>query len=94
MSIVIVNQMQNGNQELYDRVTSRVMPDDQLPDGCRTHIAGPAEGGWRVITVWDSEQQFNRFRDDKLIPALQEAGAGEAVAPQIQPEPVHKHLTS
>jgi hypothetical protein len=92
MAIVIVNEMQGGSKDLYEQVTSRVMPGGQLPDGCRDHIAGPIEGGWRVITVWESEDQFNRFRNEKLIPAIQEAGGG--VAPEIQTDPVHTHVTA
>ena len=92
MAIVIVNEMRGGSQDLYDRVTDRVMPGRQLPEGCRDHIAGPIEGGWRVITVWESEGAFNRFRNDQLIPVLQEEGAG--VAPEITANPVHNHVTS
>jgi hypothetical protein len=92
MAIVIVNEMQGGSKDLYEQVTNRVMPGGQLPEGCRDHIAGPIEGGWRVITVWESEDQFNRFRSDKLIPAIQEAGGG--VAPEIQADPVHTHVTA
>ena len=44
------------------------MPDGNLPDGCQVHIAGPTETGWRVITVWDSDDQFQQFRDETLIP--------------------------
>jgi hypothetical protein len=44
-----------------------VAPNDQLPEGCVDHIAAPMDGGWRVITVWDSEEQFKQFRDEKLI---------------------------
>jgi hypothetical protein len=44
-------------------VSDKALPGGQLPDGAKIHIAGPMEGGWRVITVWDAEEQFNRFRD-------------------------------
>jgi hypothetical protein len=92
MAVVIVNEMQGGSQALYDEVTKRVMPGDQLPDGCRDHIAGPIDGGWRVITVWDSDEQFQRFRNEKLLPALQDAPG--SVAPAITADPVHKHVTA
>jgi hypothetical protein len=92
MAIVIVNEMPGGSQELYDEVTNRVMPGGELPDGCRDHIAGPIEGGWRVITVWESEDKFNQFRNEKLIPAIEETGG--PVAPQIRTNPVHRHVTA
>jgi hypothetical protein len=58
------------------------------------HIAGPIDGGWRVITVWDSEEQFQQFRTEKLIPAVQEVAGPERVAPNIKAHPVHKHITA
>ena len=92
MAVVVVAEIPGGNQSFYEEVTGRVMPDDRLPDGCRVHIAGPLNEGWRVITVWDSEEQFQQFRNEKLLPAMQEAGAGESVAPRIEPNEVHKLL--
>jgi hypothetical protein len=53
--------------EVLPSVSARVAPNDQLPEGCVDHIAAPMDGGWRVITVWDSAEQFKQFRDEKLI---------------------------
>ena len=94
MSVVIVNEIEGGSQELYDKVNPQVMEGGSLPEGCQVHIAGPMDGGWRVITVWDSEEQFGQFRDEKLLPALKEAGEGDRIAPQITAQPVHKFITS
>lgn len=94
MSVVVVAEIEGGNQELYENVSGQTMPGGQLPDGAQVHVAGPIENGWRVITVWDSEEQFNRFRDEKLIPALQEAGEEDRVAPRIQADPVHRVITA
>ena len=93
MAIVVVNELEGGNQEFYERVNPKVMPGDQLPDGCQLHIAGPTDGGWRVITVWDSEERFERFRNETLIPAIREAGGEGRIAPRIATNPVHKLLT-
>jgi hypothetical protein len=52
---VVVSVVAPGlNAGMYEAVTRRVMPGDELPEGCRLHIGGPVDGGWRVITVWDS----------------------------------------
>jgi hypothetical protein len=90
MAVVVVNEIEGGDQEMYDQVNPKVMEGGNLPDGCQAHIAGPVENGWRVITVWESEDRFQQFRDEKLIPALQEAGFEERVAPHITVQPVHK----
>ena len=94
MAVVIVNEIEGGSQEMYDSVNPKVMEGGKLPDGCQLHIAGPFDKGWRVITVWDSEDQFQKFRDEQLIPALKEAGEGDRIAPNISSEPVHNLITS
>ena len=91
---VVVNTIAPMNAEAYDAVTAKVIPDGQLPEGCQVHIAGPVEQGWRVITVWDSEEAFASFREDKLLPAIREV-AGEA-PDQVRPEvnEVHRLITA
>jgi hypothetical protein len=92
MAVVIVNEIEGGNQDFYEQVNPKVMPEGKLPDGCEVHIAGPTDNGWRVITVWESEDRFNDFRNEKLIPALKEAGGDERVAPSIKASPVYRLL--
>ena len=94
MAVVVVSEIEGGTQELYENVTGRTMPDGQLPDGAQIHIAGPTDTGWRVITVWESEEQFSSFRDSALIPALQEVGEEQRIAPNITVNPVHRVLTA
>jgi heme-degrading monooxygenase HmoA len=94
MAVVVVAEMEGGNQDFYERVSGRSMPDGELPEGAKVHIAGPTESGWRVITVWDSEEQFAAFRNDRLIPALQAEGGEDRVAPAITANPVHRLITA
>jgi hypothetical protein len=92
---VVVTAVAPFDADMYDRVTERVMPDGKLPQGCELHIAGPVDQGWRVITVWDSADTFDQFRQEKLLPAIAEVTGGEA--PQaIQPEvnEVHNLVTA
>jgi hypothetical protein len=92
---VVVTAVAPFTSEQYDAVTERVMPDGELPDGCQLHIAGPVAEGFRVITVWDSADTFNEFRQQKLLPALEEVTQQEA-SPAIQPQvdPIHRLITS
>jgi len=68
------------------------MQKGEMPAGCQVHIAGPTENGWRVITVWDSDEDFQQFRNETLLPALREAAADERIAPNISSNPVHRLL--
>jgi hypothetical protein len=63
MSVVVSAVAPGFSADMYEAVTSKAMPGDQLPDGCELHIAGPVEQGWRVITVWESREAFDRFRE-------------------------------
>jgi hypothetical protein len=77
MAILIVNQGADWNQDIYDRILERVIPDpSNPPEGMTAHFAGPNQnGGWQVADVWESEADWERFRDETLIPAAQEMQA-------------------
>ena len=92
MAVVVVGMA--PDQQTYDEVSNRLMESEQLPEGCLVHIASPASGGFRVITVWESEDQYRQFREEKLIPAMQEVSGGNADGPDAEVQPVHKHITA
>ena len=94
MAVVVVNEIEGASQDFYDQVNPKVMPGGQLPEGCQVHIAGPVDNGWRVITVWDSDEQFQQFRTETLIPAVQAQGRDDVVAPRIDSRPVYRHITA
>jgi hypothetical protein len=94
MAVVIVNEIAGADQSFYDEVSPRTLSEGRLPDGCQLRIAGPSDAGWRVITVWDSEEQFEEFRDGTLIPAMQEAGYGDRVTAKAEARPLYELVTS
>jgi hypothetical protein len=53
-------------------------------------MAGPMAGGWRIVTLWDSEADWERFRDERLTPAL--AGIDQALG-AVEPWPIETVLT-
>ena len=62
----------------YERVRQAVGEDP--PPGLVYHAAGEVEGGrWQSVSVWESEAEFNRFRDERLMPAV-ERSLGTAMA--------------
>jgi hypothetical protein len=95
MAVVVSTVAPGLTADMYEAVSAKVMSGDQLPEGCQVHIAGPVEQGWRVITVWDSRERFDRFREEKLLPAIREL-AGDDGPPDVAPEvnPVHRLLTA
>jgi hypothetical protein len=79
-----------GSREIYESVRERLGL--EKPAGGILHVAGPSpNGGWRVIEVWESEQDAKRFVQDRLLPAFQAVGAPAPPAPQLWP--VHGYMT-
>ncbi len=53
----------------YGRIVT-ALGDDQ-PEGLVSHMAFEVpEGGLRYVDVWESEQDWHRFRDDRLHPVV------------------------
>jgi hypothetical protein len=45
------------------------------PEGVLTHVCGPkSDGGWRMVDVWESQEAFERFANELLIPRAQARG--------------------
>jgi len=90
MAVAMMVDNPNGSQELYERIRAQL--GFQKPTGGVFHIAGPSpNGGWRVIEVWESEEQANRFFLEHLVPALRAAGV-QGPPPQRELWPVHAAL--
>lgn len=53
-------------------------------DGLILHAAGPTEEGFRIISVWESEEDWCRFRDERLRPALEQVVGRSAVEPTFR----------
>jgi hypothetical protein len=61
--------------EDFDRIAEAV--GDDPPEGLIVHVAGRHGSAVRVIDVWESEEDYNRFRDGRLTQAVEGAlGAG------------------
>ena len=70
MAYVISHYFKGGTQDQYKAVVGAAHPGGKLPAGQRYHAAGPSEGGWLVVAVWDSKADYDTFMTGTLIPAL------------------------
>ena len=57
------------------------------PDGLIVHTATVTSGGVRVVDVWESQAQFEKFRDDRLMASLQKVAAERGLEVSGPPEP-------
>jgi len=82
MAIGALFEVPGFTQENYEAVLAAV--GEAQPVGSYFHIAGPIDGGWRAIEVWESEQAQRAFQRERLDPAFDQVGL-ERVAPTFFP---------
>ena len=58
----------------YEQVSAALFPNGELPEGWMVHVAGPTESGWRVVNVVPSQEEFETFARDTLLPATRKVG--------------------
>ena len=87
MATVMSMEWPGVTQEQYDRVMSNLGLDKNPPTGGIFHVAGFTGGSLRVLDVWESQQAFERFQNDRLTAAVQKAGI--TTQPKVQFYPVH-----
>jgi hypothetical protein len=91
MAVLMIAEMHGATPELYEQVNSKMGVDkDHLPDGLIQHLAGKADDGLVAVDVWDSEDSFKRFAEERLGPALRELGVPPDMKPTVHQ--VHKMI--
>ena len=89
MAIAMMVDNPEGSREIYERV--RGVLGLEKPAGGIFHVAGPSpNGGWRVIEVFESDEDAQRFVE-RLKPAFEAVGSpGPPQPPQFWP--VHNYM--
>jgi len=57
--------------EQYHHVKEQINPVVREQPGFILHISGPAESGYRITEVWNSEADQNRFAQEQIAPLFQ-----------------------
>jgi hypothetical protein len=99
VAVVAVFQSPSLTQERYEESVRKVTggksrvdsPADWPVEGLLAHISGQGPSGFRVVDVWESEDAFNRFASDRLMPKLQELGIGSD-QPDVQFHDAHAYF--
>jgi len=74
MAILVVAEAEGVTAEQDAVLVKALDLEGSPPAGARIRMAGPSAGGWRIVSLWDSEGEFERFRDERLLPALTSMG--------------------
>ncbi len=82
MAYGIVHFFANGTREQYEASLGAVHPSrKELPKGQIYHAAGPSAGGWTIVAIHESKENWENFRDNVLLPKLQAGVPGGFAGP-------------
>ena len=72
MAYGVVHHFPGGTKEQYEASIAAVHPTpDTLPAGQVHHLAGPSGDGWTIVAVHESQESWEKFRDEILMPRMQ-----------------------
>lgn len=82
MAYGVVHHFPGGTKDQYEASIAAVHPSrDSMPEGQIYHAAGPSEGGWTVVAIHDSRENWEKFRDGTLMPRMQQGIEGGFASP-------------
>ena len=69
MPVVVSLSWPHVTPDQYDALSELVRYEADPPVGAVSHTAWITESGLRAVDVWRSQQDFERFADDRLMTA-------------------------
>ncbi|HEX2236595.1 MAG TPA: hypothetical protein VHK89_09995 [Actinomycetota bacterium] len=72
-----------GDERIYRRVRSEIGED--RPEGLLLHLVVKRADGLRHINVWQTQQQWERYQRERVLPAVDRVLARNGIAPPPPP---------
>jgi hypothetical protein len=94
MAYLITHFFEGGTAKQYETIVGVAHPAGGLPPGQIYHAAGPTEGGWQVVSVWDSKDAADTFVAETLVPAFRTTSGGFSGPPQERAGEIANLLTA
>ena len=89
MPVLMIAEVPNLTEEIYTGMIGQMTPLMRASKGFISHAGGPSpNGGWRVVEVWESEEDGQNWFAENVKPNL---------PPDISPDrkfhPLHTAIT-
>jgi hypothetical protein len=89
MAVGFMFEVQGGTSAQYDHIMADLNVAENPIVGLLSHTAGPMEGGWRVIDIWENDGAFETFVSTRLQGAIERSGMPE---PKLTRFDVHNFM--
>ncbi len=81
MAVGTIDRLSEGvGAQQYDAVIEKVGMAEKPVEGMIFHSAGELEGSFQVFNVWETRENYDRFKADRLRPAMVATMGEDAVA--------------
>ena len=93
MAVAVQLDFEGATLAQYDEVCKKMglTPKGPGPAGAISHFATLTDSGFRVVDVWETREQFEKFAQEKIGPLSAEAGITSP--PAMQFFEVHNYFT-
>lgn len=90
MSVLMIERWDGIDADKYEEVRKLAKWDSDPPKGFLFHVASFADGNAHMVDIWESAEDFQRFVQERIMPAVQKLGIGGQ--PDVQIYPTHAIL--
>lgn len=94
MPVAVEMNFSGATIDQYDQILEKMglTPGGSTPPGAISHWVAKTDDGMRVVDVWETREQFERFAQEQIGPYSKEVGLeGE---PATRFYDVHNYLTA
>lgn len=74
MAVLVISDNPGVSAEQHKAINQRLGVATNPPMGALAQLEGPIEGGWRIISLWESREAWDAFLRDRLGPTLSQIG--------------------
>jgi len=92
MAVAVELTFPGATLDQYDQVIKGMglRQGGPMPDGGISHFVAKTDDGFRVVDIWESKEQFERFAQEQIGPLAREAGIEQQ--PEIRFVEIHNYL--
>jgi hypothetical protein len=74
MATVMVMHWPEATLEQYEQARKEVNWEGDVPPGAKFHVTWIEEDGFHALDLWESQEAFQRFVQERLMPGVQKVG--------------------